>query len=100
MKKTIDLSEFVRGFADCNREDNFSRSGLEALFYHLEEFEEDTGRELEFDCIALCCDYTEYESLDEFHKEHDKDEYPDLDSIREETEVIEVDDSAFIICVF
>ena len=45
------------------RKDTFSYAGLEALFEYLEQLEEDTGEEMEFDMVGICCDYTEYENL-------------------------------------
>ena len=34
------------------------------MFDHLQEYENDTGGELELDVIALCCDFTEYDIED------------------------------------
>ena len=45
------------------RPDNFSRAALEALFAHFEEQERDQGEEFELDVIAICCDWTEYDSV-------------------------------------
>jgi hypothetical protein len=58
MKQTINLFDFRRAFQDHDRT-NFSYDGLNVLFHALEEYEEDTGNELELDVIALCCDYVE-----------------------------------------
>ena len=62
MITTITLNDFVDAFRSHNREENFSYSGLEALFDHLGDYEESTGQPLELDVIGLCVDYTEYES--------------------------------------
>ena len=58
MKQTIDLYDFRRSFEQC-RPDNFSYEGLEVLFDHLEQYEQDVGEEMELDVISLCCDYSE-----------------------------------------
>lgn len=58
MKQTIGLSEFQSAFEQC-RPDNFSYEGLAALFEYLEQWEADTGEELELDVIAICCDFSE-----------------------------------------
>jgi hypothetical protein len=79
------------------RPDNFSYDGLTALFNYLEELEEDTDNKQELDVIALCCEYTEYESLEEFHKEFDKEDYPDIESIQDATTFVRVGDCGFII---
>lgn len=59
MKETVTQSRFLDVFRQV-RPNQFSRNALVALFYTLEEFEEDVGEETEFDPIALCCDWTEY----------------------------------------
>lgn len=58
MKKTVTLSEFRADFKEI-RPENFSHEGLEVLFEHLESIEESTGEELEFDVVAICCDFSE-----------------------------------------
>ena len=60
MKITITESEFISRFLAIRG--NFSREALAALFEHLEELERDTGEEVEFDPIGICCDWTEYAS--------------------------------------
>ena len=58
MKTTIDFYEFRECFRRADR-DNYTREGLEMLFEYLEDYEKQTGTELEFDVIAICCDYSE-----------------------------------------
>ena len=56
---------------------------------YIEEYEGDTGEEVEFDAIALRCEYTEYGDLEEIIEN-----YSDIDSIddlRDNTIVIEFD---------
>ncbi len=65
MKKTINFYEFERAFAGMDRKENFSYEGLKLLFEYLEEMEEDAGIEIELDVVGLCCEYSEYESLEE-----------------------------------
>jgi hypothetical protein len=59
MKTTVNFSAFVDAFRSMNRMDNFSYEDLEALFDYLEQYEQDSGEEMELDVIALCCDYDE-----------------------------------------
>jgi len=98
MKATIGLSQFREAFQI--RKENFSYAGLEALFNYLEQYEEDTGEELELDPIALCCDYAEYKNLAEFRKDYDADNYKTLEEIERDTAVIRIDEEAFIIQTF
>lgn len=58
MKTTVYFSEFRDYFHEI-RPDNFSYQALRILFDYLEEFEESTGEEVEFDVIGICCDFSE-----------------------------------------
>ena len=99
MKNTINFYEFSRWF-EQNRPDNFSRVGLQGLFDYLEEYEDSTGESIEFDPIALCCEYSEYENIEDFHCEYDAEDYPDIDTLQDHTQVIDLGNGAFIIQQF
>jgi hypothetical protein len=58
MKTTVYFSEFCDYFRDI-RPDNFSYQGLRILFDYFEEFEDSTGESIDFDVIAICCDFSE-----------------------------------------
>ena len=61
MKQTLT----THGAADQLMQDeyaNWSFSGALALIEHLEEYEDAAEIELEFDRVALRCDFSEYES--------------------------------------
>ena len=90
MKNTINEYDFVRAFDEMNRSENFSRAGRFALYDYLTEYEEDTGVEIDLDVIALCCDFTEYESLDEFREDYGLQRLPklDMDDVMDMTHVI------------
>ena len=62
MHITVDSFMFVDAFRHMDRENNFSRPALFALFDYLEEYEQETGEEIEPDVIGLCCEFTEYEN--------------------------------------
>ncbi len=100
MKTTVTETSFIDAFGDYNRADNFSYNGKRALFGYFTSYEAATGIETELDIIAICCEFNEYESLAEFHKEYDKKDYPDLETISDHTQVISIDDDAFIIVMF
>lgn len=61
MKTTVDFSLFCNSFSDAYN-NNFSFEGKRALFDYLSMVERDTKEELELDIVALCCEYTEYDS--------------------------------------
>tara|TARA_R110002096_G_scaffold200015_1_gene383875 strand:+ start:220 stop:528 length:309 start_codon:yes stop_codon:yes gene_type:complete len=99
MKTTMNFYDFSRWF-EQNRPNNFSRAGLRALFDYFEEFEEDTGQEWEFDGIALCCDFTEYDDLDEFKANYTCEEFQDIEDwegINDYTIVIPICEKSFLI---
>mgnify|MGYP003662206364 CR=1 FL=1 len=98
MKKTVDRYEFARWFAE-HRPNDFSPIGRLELYDMLTSYEEDTGEEIEFDPIALCCEYIEYEDMEEFWLDYDRAEYPDEESIMDETHFWGFGDS-FIIAQF
>ena len=100
MKKTINYYDFRAEFRAFGREEQFTRQGLKALFDYLEELGDDCREEIELDVIALCCEFVEYDSLEDFHNEYDKDDYPTLKVLRDYTQVIEIDNESFIIAAF
>ena len=100
MKKTINYYDFRTEFRAFGREEQFTRQGLKALFDYLEELADDCGIEIELDVIALCCEFVEYDSLEDFHSEYDKNDYPTLEVLRDHTQVIEIDNESFIIAAF
>jgi hypothetical protein len=55
--------------ADMLRRDenaNWSNRGARALVEHLEQLEEDTGTDMEMDIVEIRCEYSEYESLQDW----------------------------------
>ena len=89
MKQSVNMYDFEREFKRFER-NNFSYDGLKALFEYLEEYEEDTGDEVELDVIALCCDYMEYDSLNEYNRDYDT-KYSEIDAIQDDTTLIKID---------
>jgi len=94
MKKIISENEFVQSFDEYNRSENFSRAGRIALFAYLENYEEETGEEMELDIIALCCEYTEYENLEELQGNYSVES---MEELEQNTSVIMIDSESFII---
>ena len=98
MYQSINEYDFIRAFEQV-RPDNFSRAGLSALYDYFEQLEEDIGNPIQLDVIAICCEYSEYESLEEFQEDYGED-YESIEDIESETTVITVDDDGFIILQF
>ena len=64
-------------YAGCSYE------GARALVEHLEEMEDEIGEEIEFDVVALRCEYTEYGSAEEAVEACSSDDY---DNLREQSD--------------
>jgi len=80
---TLHEAQFVDEFQKINKE-NFSYDGLKTLFQYLDNLSEDCGENIEFDPIALCCEFAEY-NLEEFNKDYDE-EYATIDELQEKEE--------------
>ena len=113
MKQTINQYTFTEAFRNMGRNEQFSYSGLIALFEYLKELEEGTDEEMELDVIALCCDFSEYATAKEAAEEYgwtaperDEDESDEdyeervedeaLEHLHDNTQVIKHDDGVII----
>jgi len=79
MKSNVTEHMFIDGFRECNRNENFSYEGRKALYEYFIEMEYDEF-EIEYDPIAVCCEYTEFDDIDEFNEAYGT-EYEDFDDI-------------------
>ena len=92
MKQYISKYHFTDWFLSSDTyKNNFSYEGLHSLFDYLEQFEEDMGKEIEFDPVAICCEYSEYENFEEIKNNYDCIEnYEDLEN---NTSIIEIENT-------
>jgi len=95
MKQSINFWGFCDAFRECDRENRFTYGGKRALFDWLEALDADCGTETELDVIALCCEFTEYGNLAELQADYT--DIKDMDSLNDNTTVIMIDDTSFII---
>ena len=79
MFTTITQSMFIDEFRAHGRQDQFSYKALVALFNWLEEIEF-TG---ELDVIGLCCEFAEYEDLQEYNADYNTGDPEDADSMED-----------------
>ena len=96
MKQTLTTDQAANLLvADDNA--GWSYAGARALVEYLEHLEDDTGEAIEFDCVALRCDFSEYpnarEAAEECGWEPDEDADEDaeeaaLEWLRDRTTVI------------
>lgn len=82
----INFSQFCDSFSDTYK-GNFSYEGKRALFDYLEEYEKETGEDMELDTVGLCCDYVEYKDLAEVQANYSNIE--SMDDLKDQTTVIE-----------
>ena len=70
MYMTVNFSDFCDMLKKMDRDNNFSHEGKQALYDYLVEMESEDGiaGQQELDVIALCCEYSEYDSMDELSK--------------------------------
>ena len=86
---------FVQEFRDI-RPENFSLDGLDALFDYITELEEDLGEQIRFNVVALCCDYSQYNTLADYNDDYGT-KHESWDDVADETTVIKITDEAAII---
>ena len=58
MKQTINQYQFTQEFQQI-RPNQFTYEGLQALFNWFEDYETETGEEIELDVIGVCCEWSE-----------------------------------------
>lgn len=64
MLQTMNRQQFIDAFKkNSARKNEYSYEALDALYTYLDEFE--YREEYLFDLIAICCDWTEYATLEE-----------------------------------
>ena len=89
--KQINEYEFTQALAS-GKNSSFSYAGASALYDYLLDFAESIGENIQFDVIAICCEYTEYETLDEILEVYSyHDDIKTIDDLRNYTSVIEFD---------
>ena len=78
---------------------NWTRSGAFALVEYLEQIEEDCGIQIDFDPVALRCEFTEYESAIDAAAQYTSEfttEAAALEYLQDHTTVIEFDGGVII----
>ena len=93
MIDTVTEHTFIDTMATKNN--GFSYEGAKALYNYLEEYEEGTGTQIEFDPIALMCEYTEYKNLNEIIEDYQ--DIKTIEDLQDYTTVILINNSEGII---
>lgn len=85
--QTVYKDDFINAFKAI-RPDNFTRNGLEALYDYLDNLSDDINEHIELDVIAICCDYTQYETAYEAMEQYQPEDMPTVDE--EDLDLIEI----------
>ena len=94
MKQSVTRFDFVDWFRGSDTyKNNFSYNGLNSLFDYFEELEEDMGQEIDFDPIAICCEFSEYENFEEIKENYNSTDIQTMDDLRDHTSVIEIENT-------
>jgi len=96
--KEVSFNDFLEAFKKHRRENQFSYEGKKALFDYLEELSEDLG-DIKLDVIGICCDFTEYDNLEQFNDDYGYSigDVKSIEDIEYYTTVIPINDESFII---
>ena len=66
MKITLSKQNFLEQVRQHSRWETFSYEAWEQIF----EWEEEMNSEVEYDPVAFCCDYAEYETFDKLKEDY------------------------------
>jgi hypothetical protein len=107
MKYTLSKFDFIDGM-QSEPNNPFSYNGLEILWDYFEDYEENTGLEIEFDPVGIRCDFCE-QTPEEIIKDYfisvenditEEEKYAIiLDFLREETTVLDITNKGTIVYI-
>ena len=69
--QTVDSSDLYHLACKMARGDNFAYKGWRAIGDYLESLSDDLGENIEIDIIAICCEYSMAESVDDAYMQYD-----------------------------
>lgn len=89
-----------------NYGNNFSLEGAEAVQAYYDDLSDELGEDIEFDAIAWCCEWAEYDSIGEAMNDYKQDGDDELTEgemlawFQDNTQVIELDNGHVLIQEF
>jgi len=106
MLYTRNINKFIEALY-TNKDNGFSYEWAKTIINYLEEISDESNENIEFDPVAIRCDYSEMtkeELIDEYSYSANIDWLDDeekedavLNYIRDNTTLLEIDDNSFII---
>lgn len=101
MINTVTKYDFRQAFLSSDTyKNNFSYNGLTALFNYLDELDEETGHQTEFDLVAIACTYSELtldEIRDSYEDAEDLDDDELIDWLEDRCQVIRIEGTTDLI---
>ena len=91
--------ELRHEFQSFGRGEQFSRQGFDALYKYLDDLSEDSGEDIQLDVIALCCEWSEYGSIEEACDQY-SDDIQTLDDLNDHTMVLLLDNGGVMVLDF
>jgi hypothetical protein len=88
MKETLATHEIARKLRE-DENAGWSYAGALALAEYLEQYEEDSGSEMEFDRVGIRCEWSEYASATEAASDYDWEADKDSDEDQNEAAALE-----------
>ena len=87
MIKTISENEFIEDLLS-DEYASWTYDGARALYEYLTDLEEDTGEQIEFDRVALRCDFSQYDNLEDILNQYN--DINTLEDLQDNTTVLKV----------
>jgi hypothetical protein len=78
--QSVNEYDFRDAFSKMGRKDQFSYEGLGHLFRYFDDYSEEIGEPFKLDVIAICCDFVECSSIEEFTSQYLDDD--EIDAIQ------------------
>jgi len=99
--KTLTKQEFINEFGtyDEGYANYFSYDGLSTLYDYFDDIGYSDEPSFELDVIGICCEFTEYENLEEMLSDY-PDDYASLKDIENATLVLPTESGGFVIQQF
>ena len=95
--QTVNKSQFIDNLlSDDYASWTYEDAG--ALFDYYEQFSDDTGEDVELDRVALRCEWTRADSIDEVIEEYD--DIESLEDLQDRTQVIEHEGGVLLFIAF
>ena len=95
--QTVNKSQFIDNLL-ADDYASWTYEDAEALYNYYEDLSEDLGEDVELDRVALRCEWTRADSIDEVIEDYD--DIEDLEDLQDNTQVIEHDGGVLLFVAF